>query len=85
VQLGNLTGLLAKIQPAVAALPVTPGQDRSSKNTQFVEKVADANVRQNVQLIRERSPILREMEQKGEIKIVGAMYDVASGRVQWYE
>jgi carbonic anhydrase len=85
VQLGNLTGLLARIQPAVAALPITPGQDRSSKNTEFVEQVADANVRQNVQLIRERSPILREMEQKGEIKIVGAMYDVASGRVEWYD
>lgn len=84
VQLGNLTGLLAKIMPAVAAVP-NDGKDRSSKNYEFVEKVADANVRQNVQLIRERSPILREMEEKGEIKIVGAMYDVASGRVQWYD
>lgn len=84
VQLGNLTGLLARIMPAVAAVP-NDGKDRSSKNYEFVEKVADANVRQNVQLIRERSPILREMEEKGEIKIVGAMYDVASGRVQWYD
>ena len=39
----------------------------------------------NVQLIRERSPILREMEEKGEIMIVGAMYDVATGRVEWYD
>lgn len=84
VQMGNLTGLLAKIMPAVAAVP-NDGKDRSSKNHEFVEMVADANVRQNVQLIRERSPILREMEEKGEIKIVGAMYDVASGRVQWYD
>jgi carbonic anhydrase len=84
VQLGNLTGLLAKIMPAVAAVP-NDGKDRSSKNYEFVEKVADANVRQNVQLIRDRSPILREMEERGEIKIVGAMYDVASGRVQWYD
>lgn len=84
VQMGNLTGLLAKIMPAVAAVP-NDGKDRSSKNYEFVERVADANVRQNVQLIRDHSPILKEMEDKGEIKIVGAMYDVASGRVTWYE
>jgi carbonic anhydrase len=85
VQLGNLTGLLAKIQPAVAAVPSKTGADRSSKNYEFVELVAEANVRQNVQLIRDRSPILKEMEDKGEIKIVGAMYDVGSGKVSWYE
>ena len=84
VQMGNLTGLLAKIMPAVAAVP-NNGKDRSSKNYEFVEMVAEQNVRQNVQLIRDRSPILKEMEDKGEIKIVGAMYDVASGRVTWYE
>ncbi len=84
VQLGNLTGLLAKIQPAVAAVP-NDGKDRSSKNYEFVEMVAEQNVRQNVQLIRDRSPILKEMEDKGEIKIVGAMYDVASGSVEWYD
>jgi carbonic anhydrase len=84
VQMGNLTGLLAKIMPAVAAVP-NNGKDRSSKNYEFVEMVAEQNVRQNVQLIRDRSPILKEMEDKGEVKIVGAMYDVASGRVTWYE
>ncbi len=84
VQMGNLTGLLAKIMPAVVAVP-NDGKDRSSKNYDFVEMVAENNVRQNVQLIRERSPILKELEDKGEIKIVGAMYDVATGRVTWYE
>jgi carbonic anhydrase len=84
VQMGNLTGLLAKIMPAVAAVP-NNGKDRSSKNYEFVEMVAEQNVRQNVQLIRDRSPILKEMEDKGAIKIVGAMYDVATGRVTWYE
>ena len=69
--MGNLTGLLAKIMPAVAAIPNT-GQDRSSKNYAFVETVAEINVKQNVQLIRERSPILKELEDNGEIKIVGA-------------
>jgi len=84
VQMGNLTGLLAKIMPAVAAVP-NDGKDRSSKNYAFVEMVAEQNVRQNVQMIRDRSPILKEMEDKGEIKIVGAMYDVATGKVSWYD
>jgi carbonic anhydrase len=70
--------------PAVAAIPNT-GQDRSSKNYAFVETVAEINVKQNVQLIRERSPILKELEDNGEIKIVGAMYDVATGQVSWYD
>jgi carbonic anhydrase len=85
VQLGNLTALLAKIQPAVAAVPSKTGADRSSKNYEFVEQVAAANVRQSVQQIRDHSPILKEMEDEGEIKIVGAMYDVATGKVSWYE
>jgi carbonic anhydrase len=85
VQMGNLTALLAKIQPAVAAVPSKTGADRSSKNYDFVEQVAAANVRQSVQQIRDHSPILKEMEDEGEIKIVGAMYDVATGKVSWYE
>jgi carbonic anhydrase len=85
VQMGNLTALLAKIQPAVAAVPSKTGADRSSKNYEFVEQVAAANVRQSVQQIRDHSPILKEMEDEGEIKIVGAMYDVATGKVSWYE
>lgn len=84
VQMGNLTGLLARIMPAVAAVP-NDGKDRSSKNYDFVEMVAENNVRQNVQLIRDRSPILKELEDQGEIKIVGAMYDVATGKVSWYD
>jgi carbonic anhydrase len=85
VQLGNLTALLAKIQPAVATVPSKTGADRSSKNYEFVEHVAAANVRQSVQQIRDHSPLLKAMEDKGEIKIVGAMYDVATGKVSWYD
>jgi carbonic anhydrase len=84
VKLGNLTGLLARIMPAVAATP-DDGTDRTSKNYGFVEKVADRNVRIAVQQIREQSPILKDMEDKGEIMIVGAMYDVKSGKVTWYD
>lgn len=84
VQMGHLTGLLAKIQPAVAAMPIDGG-DRSSKNYGFVQKVADLNVRLAVQQIREQSPILKEMEDKGELLVVGAMYDVKSGKVSWFD
>jgi len=47
--------------------------------------VADQNVRMTVETIRAKSPVLKEMEDKGEIKIVGAMYDVKSGKVEWYD
>ncbi|MEJ2794408.1 carbonic anhydrase family protein [Iodobacter sp. LRB] len=81
VQLGNLTGLLDKIKPAVEATK-TSGE-RSSKNHEFVQDVAHENVNNSVQKIREMSPLLKEMEEKGQIKIVGAMYDVGTGKVTW--
>jgi carbonic anhydrase len=84
VKLGNLTGLLDKIKPAISRVP-NDGKDRSSKNNAFVEMVAEQNVRLTVATIRAKSPILKEMEDKGEIKIVGAMYDVKTGKVEWYE
>lgn len=79
---GNLNGLLAKLMPAVKATK-TDGE-RNSKNHEFVEDVAEMNVKQTVQKIRDMSPILKEMEAKGEIKIVGAMYDTSNGKVTWY-
>jgi carbonic anhydrase len=84
VKLGNLTALLSKIKPALDAVP-DDGQDRSSKNYAFVELAAESNVRLMVQVIRDKSPVLREMEQKGEILVVGAMYDVKTGKVTWYD
>lgn len=83
-KLGNLTGLIAKIKPAVAAVP-NDGKDRSSKNYAFVEQVAERNVHMTVQMIRDKSPVLKEMEAKGEVMIVGAMYDVATGKVKFYD
>ena len=82
VKLGNLTALIAKIKPAVDKVP-NDGTDRSSKNYAFVDKVADQNVRLTVEAIRAKSPLLKEMEDKGEIKIVGAMYDLKTGKVAW--
>lgn len=83
VQLGNLTGLLDKIKPAEAAVP-DDGQPRNSKNPEFVQKVAEANVHLVMQQIRERSPILREMLDKGEIELVGGMYDLSTGEVHFF-
>jgi carbonic anhydrase len=82
VELGNLTGLLDKIQPAVQAVHDVPGE-RNSKNAQFVEAVAEANVRLTVERIRELSPILRDMERAGKIQIVGCIYDLETGRVRF--
>ena len=84
VKLGNLTGLLGKIKPAAVSVSADI-KDRSTKNYAFVEMVAENNVKMTVETIREKSPILREMEQKGEIKIIGAMYDVKTGKVVWYD
>lgn len=80
VVLGNLTQTLANIKPAVAAVPGFEA-DRSSKNEKFVQAVAEKNVNLTVARIRERSVILRDMEQKAQIGLTGAMYDVHNGRV----
>lgn len=84
VQLGNLTGLLTKIKPAIDAVPAEV-QPRTSKNSAFVDQVSEANVRLVMKEIRERSPILREMLDKGEIGLVGGMYDLSTGKVQFYD
>jgi carbonic anhydrase len=84
VELGDLTGLLTKIKPAIAEVP-SEVQPRDSKNMAFVDDVAKANVRLVMQQIRERSPILKEMLDKGEINLVGGMYDLSTGEVTFYE
>ena len=82
VVLGNLTQTLANIKPAVAAVSGYDS-DRTSKNNKFVQAVIDKNVVLTVERIRERSPILREMVDKGQIGLVGAMYDVHNGKVSF--
>lgn len=81
VKLGNLTGLLDKIQPAVAAAKTSGA--RTSKNHEFVEEVTEINVTDAINTIRQKSPILQEMEQQGQIKIVGAVYDTSNGKIHW--
>ena len=84
VELGNLTGMLDKIAPAVEAVTDVPG-DRNSSNKPFVQKVADTNVQMSVQNILDRSSVLKEMNDNGEIMIVGAMYDIETGIVHYMD
>jgi carbonic anhydrase len=81
VVLGNLTGLLARIKPAVAGTKFDG--EKSSKNASYVDAVARTNVVLVLAEIRRRSPILEELEKKGSIKIVGAVYDLATGAVEF--
>lgn len=86
VEMGNLTELLSKLQPAVYAETVTAGvKDRSSKNADFVENVAAINVRRSVKSIIERSFIIEQMVENGEIGVVGAMYNIDTGKVEFYK
>jgi len=80
-ELGNLTGLLAKIKPAVEA--TTYAGERTSKNYAFVDAVARRNVAITVGNIRKDSPVLSELESKGAIKIAGAMYNLETGVVDF--
>ncbi len=84
VEMGNLTALLSKIQPAVYD-EKTETENRNSGNAEFVEKVASINVKRTVQAIMERSPILKEMIEKGNIGIVGGTHDLTTGMVTFYE
>jgi len=81
-ELGNLTGLLAKIKPAVAA--TTYAGERTSKNYAFVDAVARKNVEITIADIRKNSPVLAGMESSGAIKIAGAMYSLQTGVVDFF-
>lgn len=81
-EMGNLTALLEKIQPAVEAVKSEFKEDeRNSKNKAFVDRVIEENVRITVNDIRKGSPILAELEKSGDIKIVGGVYSLHTGEV----
>ena len=84
VEMGNLTALLSKIRPAVDD-EETITQNRNSNNAEFVEKVAVINVKRTVKSILQRSPILKEMIEKGEIGIVGGTHDITTGQVSFFD
>jgi carbonic anhydrase len=84
VGMGHLSTLLSKIQPAVVQERTTK-ENRTSANAEFVQNVATLNVKRNVTEILDRSSILRQLVDEGKVGIAGAMYDVASGKVQFYD
>ena len=84
VELGNITPMLENIKPALDHFTEYTG-DRTSQNDEYVHMVSEQNVRITIEYIRQNSPILKEMEQKAEIKIVGAMYDMDTAVVSFYE
>ena len=85
-KLGNLTSMLAKIKPAVeATIEPADASIRNSSNTEFVNDVSTKNVELTIDYILENSPVLKEMQSEGSIKVIGAMYDITSGKVTFYE
>lgn len=81
VELGNLTSLLRAISPAVDEVKGDHGE-RTSKNAAFVHRVAEENVRRTLRRIREESPVLRDLEAQGRIRIAGGMYDMDTAVVE---
>ena len=81
VELGNITSMLGKIMPAVENVKTADGEKRDSSNATFVNNVVEENVHLAIKNIHKDSPVLKEMEENGEIEIVGAVYDVKSGKV----
>lgn len=84
VKMGNLTGLLEKIQPAIDQ-EKTITENRTGDNPDFVKRVTEINVHLTMDNIRKESPIIAEMESNGEIKMIGGLYDVENGNVTFYE
>ncbi len=83
VKMGNITAMLSKIQPAIDNLEYEG--EKSCKNKEYMHKVCESNVQNNINEIRLQSPILKEMEEKGEIKIVGGIYDLDNGTVTFLD
>jgi len=84
VEMGNLTALLSKLQPAVYD-EKTVTENRGSDNEEFVEKVSTINVKRTVHAIMERSPILKEMIANGECGIIGGNHNITTGEVSFYD
>ena len=84
VQLGSLTQLLDKVKPAIEQ-ETTTQTERHGKNTEFVNNVTEINVHLTIKKIKDESPIISELLQEGKIKIVGGVYDVDTGKVDFFE
>lgn len=85
-KLGNLTTMLQKITPAVDGVSIPKGQDlRNSSNIEFVDNVSAKNVELTIDKIFNKSDVLSQMIQDGEINIIGGMYDIKNGKVTFYD
>jgi len=84
VQMGNITGMLAKIKPAIAMSDQFTGE-KTSKNEVYVKTVSQNNIRHAMSQIRTKSVLLQEMEQKSQIKITGMFYRLADGKLEFIE
>ncbi len=82
VELGNLTGLLNRIKPAIEVTQFDG--EKSSKNEKYVDAVAKTNVKNTMDEIRKNSEIIRKLEQEGKVKIVGSMYNLNNGEVEFF-
>ncbi len=82
VELGNITHLLSNILPAVKQSSDQVDGELNSSNKTFVAKTVENNVRLTMDRIREKSPILKEMEDAGDIQIVGGVYSLHTGKVE---
>ena len=81
-KLGNLTAMLRNFDPALKAVGKVEGE-RKSSNKYLVQKVADANAKLSAENLLKRSPVLKGLVDKGQLKIVAAMHDLATGKVSW--
>lgn len=84
VEIGHITNLLNKVKPAIDMETETQS-DRNGQNKTFVNNVTRNNISITVQQVKDQSPLLREMEQSGKIKIIGGLYDLDTGKVTFYE
>lgn len=85
VKMGNLTELLDQIKDSIDHEPITPGEDRTGHNKDFVNRVALQNVHHSVNQMLERSDVIREHVENGSIQIIPAMYDIATGTVTFHK
>ncbi len=83
VELGNITEMLSKIKPAVTLASNEISGEKNSSNKEFVDKTIVYNVHLTIDRIREKSPVLKEMEDDGKIKIVGGVYYLSTGKVEF--
>jgi carbonic anhydrase len=84
VKLGNLTALVEKVKPAIEA-EVETKENRNASNVKFVENVAELNVRQVLRQIPQKSQVIEQLLQSGEIALIGGMYNVETGVVEFYD